>query len=61
MSEALPLDQEDCRFCGKPSSEGHPAGVVVGEWLCYGCDRWQDEPSGEIVDLPSTNTQLEES
>jgi len=36
------LVDEDCRFCGRPSKEMHPAGVVSGRWLCS-CGRKQDE------------------
>lgn len=34
---------EDCRWCGKASSEGHPAGVLPGRWRCTDCRGWQDD------------------
>lgn len=34
---------EDCRWCKRPSKEGHPAGVLPGRWRCTVCRGWQDD------------------
>lgn len=34
---------QDCRWCGHPSTEGHPAGVLLNKWRCTSCRGWQDD------------------
>lgn len=52
------VDNEFCRFCGKPSHKGHPAGVVSGHWTCTGCRRAQDELAAGATE--SSDTAVEE-
>ncbi|HEV2036920.1 MAG TPA: hypothetical protein VGU71_22440 [Candidatus Dormibacteraeota bacterium] len=49
-SGRLLLIEEDCIHCGKPSREGHPAGVIRAKWRCTVCRRWQDEDPGNQVE-----------
>lgn len=57
MSQAV-LVHEDCRWCQKPSREGHPAGVVSRLWFCGGCMEWQQTDEELAASLSS---QIEEA
>jgi len=57
-TERAVLVHEDCRWCKKPSREGHPAGVASGLWFCSGCMQWQ-QTDGELA--ASLIRQIEEA